>query len=203
MVLAFVTNVCPHLCPRCLTASGPRNRNSLGPSDFAGVRDDFIHLCGGEPLVNSAIGDVMETIFSQNNDCLLYTSLPYDFDRAVLHMAEDWPRLKFRLSTSEYLLEHNPGHVVRTCQVYRYLKNLGRDVGISGYDRTVEYFPQSYGAVRTPSSLSGRCKKIPDDPYDVGPKMDVIYSDGTRGEERLIRAHYLEAQKSVHLTSSS
>jgi organic radical activating enzyme len=163
------------------------------------LKESFVHLCGGEPLVHSAIGDVLSVLTENKCQVLLYTALPYGFDSAIESIHEQFPRVKFRISTSEYIVEHNPAHVFRTCLKYWYLKRAGADVGISGYDKSVDQFPESVKPTRTKSCRSGRYSDS--DPLDLGPLMDVVFSDGTVGKERLLQAHYSEAKKSVHKTS--
>jgi len=84
--------------------------------------------------------------------------------------------------------------------MYNHLRREGREVGVSGYDVTAGWFPEGVPVAKTRCCFSGRTSDS--DPLDVGPELEVVYSDGERGRARLIGAHYVEARKSVHRTSS-
>lgn len=194
--IVFITNYCPHLCPRCLSASGPNNSNNLTVSEVAHLHDSFVHLCGGEPLCHSEISLIVKDLFSRSNDVLLYTSLPYGFDPVLECLIKDYPRLKIRISVSDHLVEKSTAHLMRAEDFQRKLKRLGRDVVVTGYDRAIDMIP---GGRRTDACCSARTDSS--DPMGgMGPLFDVVYSDGSRDQTTLIRAHYREAEKSLHKT---
>jgi organic radical activating enzyme len=193
--LIFLTNYCPNACPLCMTASGAWNHDQIDPYSLRDIQNSFVHICGGEPLTYSSIGEVIGDLFERQNEVMIYTSLPYGFEDAMMALIMEYPRLKARLSVSKSLSESNPAHNLMVEKAYHRMREKDMDVVVTGYDEEIANLSHLSFARRTDRMPSGRDHDGCDaDGY--GPLFDVRYSDGTRGTATLTKAHYIEASKS-------
>jgi organic radical activating enzyme len=201
--LVFLTNHCPNLCPHCLCASGPLNQNFLPTELCVDIVPEKmpVHLCGGEPLTHPRWKEIVIELLAKKCPVLVYTSMPdlqaYD---SLIEFGSMYKKGKvgFRFSVSEYLTKKDPYHIDRVYKSCAVLKYNKIEFSVSGIDDEVKRY-KSINHFHTPMCNSGRDFDH-DSMENMGQDMRIIYSNGQIGIEKLIRAHYIEAEISLHKT---